>query len=419
MKKAFLGWSVALAVLALGCGSEPTEGEDGGVTGAISADGDELVAQGAGGWEHQPVDFDCTTVVASKVRPGSARHFYSFPAQAGGKTTFALKGEWPASWGARILVADAKGKVLASRVVSWSNKVEVAVSFPASAKALVYVAPLQHGLVKKVYGYTLAASCASSTICAEYTTSDGRFYAKNFPAKALAEAQAWLKADPEVTEAGWSDGTCPASNAKPCPTTDPPVCGTPIVTDVTSTYESLCAFRKVVREAAGASGESKGKFTPGACAQLSCATALVTWEGSDSQTYYVQNVASKEEEQAFYASFPATAAFGSFEGACDQGWMCPALYKPVCGVIRDLPPQTFSNACAFSAAVRADAGGTAGQGSKGYIQGPGECGPVCDYSDPAKSYIVQDPELCKAVKFACESGKAPFFDACGCGCEAL
>lgn len=416
MKNLFLLLSMVLAPLAVGCASQ---GEDAGEAAEIAVDGDELVGQGPNSWQHQPVDFDCSTVVASKVRPGSVRHVYSFPGQAGGETTFTLSGTWPSALGARIYVTDTKGKVLATQKAPKGNKVSVKMTSPASAKLLVYVAPINHKLVKKVYGYKLEASCASATICAEYTTSDGRFYAKNFAAKALPEAQAWLTADPQVSESGWSSGTCPESNAKLCPDTDPPVCGTPIVTDETSTYASLCEFRKVVREAAGVDGESKGKFTAGACAALSCATALVTWEGSETPVYYVQNVGSKEDEQAFYGQFPQTAAFGSFEGACDQGWMCPALYNPVCGVVRDLAPQTFSNACAFSAAVRADAGGTVGQGSKGFIQGGGECAPACDYNNPDRVYVAQSPEMCMVIKYACEPGKQHFADDCGCGCEPL
>lgn len=36
--------------------------------------------------------------------------------------------------------------------------------------------------------------------------------------------------------------------------------------------------------------------------------------------------------------------------------------------------------------------------------------------DPRKSYIAKDPEICAGIRFYCADG-APFFDACGCGCE--
>lgn len=152
-------------------------------------------------------------------------------------------------------------------------------------------------------------------------------------------------------------------------------------------------------------------------AQPLCATASILWEGSTTPTYYAQNVADQSGAQAFYESFPAGASFQAYQGACDQGWACPALYKPVCGVIKSDAPKTFSNACAFAAAVRADAGSTDGQSSKGFVQSDGECGPVCDYNDPARHYVAQSPEQCKLVKFACQQpGQTPFFDDCGCGC---
>jgi hypothetical protein len=41
-------------------------------------------------------------------------------------------------------------------------------------------------------------------MCAEFTTSDGRFYAKNFPAGARADAEAWVKMDSAVTSSNIS-----------------------------------------------------------------------------------------------------------------------------------------------------------------------------------------------------------------------
>jgi hypothetical protein len=43
---------------------------------------------------------------------------------------------------------------------------------------------------------------------------------------------------------------------------------------------------------------------------------------------------------------------------------------------------------------------------------------ACDYSAPERKWVVKSAEQCKLVKFACESGQRPFFDSCGCGCEA-
>lgn len=44
-------------------------------------------------------------------------------------------------------------------------------------------------------------------------------------------------------------------------------------------------------------------------------------------------------------------------------------------------------------------------------------GGECRRRDPAKRYIVSDPDRCAAVRFACNEGEAPFFDDCGCGCQ--
>jgi hypothetical protein len=41
----------------------------------------------------------------------------------------------------------------------------------------------------------------------------------------------------------------------------------------------------------------------------------------------------------------------------------------------------------------------------------------CDYDDPTRRYVARSPKACQTVRFACEVGTTPFFDACGCGCE--
>ena len=42
------------------------------------------------------------------------------------------------------------------------------------------------------------------------------------------------------------------------------------------------------------------------------------------------------------------------------------------------------------------------------------CNPA---SEPHRIYISTDPEQCAAIRFTCEAGMQPFFNACGCGCE--
>ncbi len=113
--------------------------------------------------------------------------------------------------------------------------------------------------------YLQPESQTQDRLCAEYTTADGRFYAKNYPASEQAAAEEWTRLDPEVVSAGYGPGTCLEANQKPCPTEDPPVCGIPVVTDTASSYASVCEFRKVIRQFAGTDGESKGRFTEGLC----------------------------------------------------------------------------------------------------------------------------------------------------------
>lgn len=43
---------------------------------------------------------------------------------------------------------------------------------------------------------------------------------------------------------------------------------------------------------------------------------------------------------------------------------------------------------------------------------------ACDPAkEPNREYKMRSPDQCKAALFRCETGKKPFFNACGCGCE--
>jgi hypothetical protein len=43
---------------------------------------------------------------------------------------------------------------------------------------------------------------------------------------------------------------------------------------------------------------------------------------------------------------------------------------------------------------------------------------LCDFSDPARSWVSKDPEECTRIDYLCAPGTQPFTDqACGCGCE--
>lgn len=56
-------------------------------------------------------------------------------------------------------------------------------------------------------------------------------------------------------------------------------------------------------------------------------------------------------------------------------------------------------------------------------QGGADCGGLCVIAecegDPARRYLLRDPEQCATVRFTCEEGEQAFFDDCGCGCEPV
>jgi hypothetical protein len=194
-----------------------------------------------------------------------------------------------------------------------------------------------------------------SPLCAEYTTTDGRFYAKNFAAGQDAEAQAWVAADPQVFSSGIGIGTCGAMNEKPCDPQDPPVCGIPAKTDVAANYASLCEYRKVIRDFADQDGESKGKFTEGPCQEY-CATARFVEE--DRTYFYAQSFLWQESAQAWLDSaFAAGTDKIIAPGLCGAQPECVTfMYAPVCGTVRDLQPATYDAPCRFFNAVTKDAG---------------------------------------------------------------
>src|SRR5215218_6958194 len=37
--------------------------------------------------------------------------------------------------------------------------------------------------------------------------------------------------------------------------------------------------------------------------------------------------------------------------------------------------------------------------------------------EPTREYKIRNPDECKTALFRCATGKKPFFNACGCGCE--
>ncbi|HVJ94780.1 MAG TPA: hypothetical protein VM580_33565 [Labilithrix sp.] len=427
-----------------GCATdiEPSEDDAAGVS-------EDALSTDQGGWKHQAgFNLSCTDSVKNTFHV-TYRHYYSFAGSVANDTSFTLNGTWPASWGARIVVKDLAGKVIGQATNPKASSVSLSVTFPSNAKYFVYVSPANY-LLKMLFpksSYTLAASCKSNgsclqdtdcqqgqscstpvcikapceapgvcvdatPFCAEYTTTDNRFYAKNFTNH--AEAEAWTQNDPLVDAVNIREGHCNAP--RPCPKIYLPVCGTPISTDQATTFGNQCAFQNSVRAAAGKTGESKGTWRKGACPAVDvdfCAT--VKFESDGRQYVYASNHDSKAEAFAWIDTFTESNKVGTVtSGPCDAPTACAKIYWPVCGVIGTGGKHTYSNACMFAAAIKNDAGDEAPGFSKGYSV-PGAC--TCDYNDPARSYLIQDAEACKAAKFGCAEGKSHFFDECGCGCE--
>ena len=440
LKRAFLvGFGLSLASLA-GCAATAEAPEESEPTSAL---GEET--HFAGGWRYYDWDFDCQTGgLKNSVKPKSRRHVYRFSANVATEATFTVNASWPKQLGAFLMVLDASGKL-----VDWKHsttgEVTLSAQLATAGDYWVFVSPVWYEKVHTSYSYTLSAACSKECnvdadcglgkacalpmckqapcktgicvdlpICAEYTTTDGRYYAKNFAHDDMAAAEAWVKADPEVNASGVGYGSCESKNAKPCPATDPPVCGVPIGTDKEATYTSLCEFQKVVRTAAGSSGESKGKFWAGACPDGYCAIGWLSPPDVNSPTVYVKNFDAKGEAESWLGSVLSNLSSSEIRGGhCDEPVACPAIYKPVCGTIKSEAPKTYSSACGFQGAVMADAG-SAGE-SKGYYSA-GACKPLCDYTDPKKTWAAQSPEKCMLVKYYCTPPAVSFSNECGCGC---
>lgn len=200
--------------------------------------------------------------------------------------------------------------------------------------------------------------------CAEGTTEDGRFLAKNFANE--SDARAWAHANGSAFTT--SEGTCEAvAHQTMCSMIYKPVCGVSV--EGAKTYGSECTYRAAVLTAAGATGEAAAKAIAGACADAeagapACATYYLEPATSASRTYYASNWNSAAEADA-YLSLTKTAESNVLEGACSTFTICNKIYMPVCGAVRDEAARTFGNRCELEAAVRSSAGADAA--SKGYF----------------------------------------------------
>ncbi len=100
-----------------------------------------------------------------------------------------------------------------------------------------------------------------------------------------------------------------------------------------------------------------------------CAVAVIRPEGGP--TYdYVHNFTSTDEAEQWLAGFQDVVSTQVEPQACNEPRICPAVVKPVCGVVLYDEPRVFNNACEFLAAV-GERAGSDGE-SKGYYY-DGEC----------------------------------------------
>lgn len=100
-----------------------------------------------------------------------------------------------------------------------------------------------------------------------------------------------------------------------------------------------------------------------------CAVAVVA--PPDAPTYnYVGNFTLMSDADTWLASFNNVVSTEVEQQACNEPRVCPAVAKPVCGIVLHDEPTMFGNSCEFLAAVSERAGDD-GE-SKGYYY-DGEC----------------------------------------------
>jgi hypothetical protein len=126
----------------------------------------------------------------------------------------------------------------------------------------------------------------------------------------------------------------------------------------------------VIREFAGTTGESKGKFVEGECQPL-CATALVPPPAVSEPEYQAKNFLHPELADGWLAGLPEGTSGEVRVGTCGSQPECVVgMYAPVCGTIEAGAPATFTAPCRFYHAVML-AAGTDAEASGTYVGG--EC----------------------------------------------
>ncbi len=113
-------------------------------------------------------------------------------------------------------------------------------------------------------------------------------------------------------------------------------------------------------------------------------------DGSQSGTCTLPYRIMCDEWAYFRGECPAKVSCTDEQKAAE---ICTMEYAPVCGN----DGVTYGNKCSGCASKKIDY----------YTQG--EC--------PERTYVTQDPEQCKVIRYICVEGKVPFSDDYGCGCE--
>jgi len=198
------------------------------------------------------------------------------------------------------------------------------------------------------------------------------FGARNFDTEADAQAwlaQTWPTADATSVIAG------PCYEPSMCAEVYEPVCAQ-TAAGIDQQFGNPCEFRNAVLAEAGDETpmESKGKYVPGECNDVDfCAVAIMQWPENTDTYVYVKNFNDEADAQTWFATMqPAPVESYVQPGACNEPKKCPMYWNPVCGQVLYDDPVTFSNLCAFKAAVAARAGDEYPSENKGFYH-MGQC----------------------------------------------
>jgi hypothetical protein len=162
---------------------------------------------------------------------------------------------------------------------------KIATALPGDGEYLVAIGSYTRGVSYELSLSCEAGSCAKK-FCAEYEAADEngvtaeRFYAFNVHSyeegKAILGAQNGL-----IVNEAIRDGSC-TDQGTICALYYAPVCGEVATTGAgRSTYGNLCALKAAIRQAAGATGQSKGAWDVGAC-KVTCTYGGATYNEGDS-----------------------------------------------------------------------------------------------------------------------------------------